>query len=132
MIGLKFRPSVCNLVDIRGLPQVDFQILCFNPYPRPKSLKIIKHCGNGNQSLIITDNPCLPHICVQILGKHHKLVNDKFKLKADLGFNQKLKKQINQMIQFLFYTRMKKNWQDSVQQLLFARFIRVIGQYLTD
>ena len=76
MIGLKFRPSVCNLVDIRGLPQVDFQIFCFNPYPRPKSLKIIKHCGNGNQSLIITDNPCLPHICVQILVKEANQSND--------------------------------------------------------
>ena len=53
-----------------------------------------------------------------------------FKLKAGLGFNQKLKKQINQMIQFLFYTRMKKNLQDFVQRLLFAQFIRVIGQYL--
>ena len=77
MIGLKFRPSVCDLVDIRGLPQVDFhnpEILIELKFKltitKPLSLKIMKHCGNGNQSLIITDNPCLPHVCVQILGNY--------------------------------------------------------------
>ena len=53
-------------------------------------MKIIKHCGNGNQSLIITDNPCLPHICVQILGKHHKLVND-IQTKSWFGIQSKVK-----------------------------------------
>ena len=82
MIGLKFRPSVCDLVDIRGLPKDYFQNLSSHRLLiiiKSKFLKTIKHCGNENESLIITDNPCLPHVCVQILGNHRKTDSENLK-----------------------------------------------------